>query len=196
MARAPQTRPSLLVRLRDGQDHDAWRQFVELYAPVIFGFARRRGLQDADASDFVQDVLLKVSSAITELKYDPERGQFRGWLYTLTRQRFWAYCGRQRCQVQGSGDSRTQAFLDTIPSKEEADAWDREYEQHLFHWAAERIRGEFTESTWRAFWGVSVEGAAPAAVAARLNLSVGAVYVAKCRALARLKQQIAEVEGV
>jgi len=168
---------------------------VELYAPVIFGFARRRSLQDADAADFVQDVLLKVSSAIKKFKFDPERGQFRGWLYTLTRQCFWLYCGRRRHQVRGS-DSRTQAIFDATPSKEEADAWDREYQQRLFHWAADRIRGEFTESSWNAFWGVSVEGVAPAAVAARLDLSVGAVYVAKCRILARLKQQIAEVEEV
>src|SRR5438552_1369435 len=85
MPESPQTRASLLVRLRDGHDREAWRQFVDLYAPLVYGFARRRGLQDADAADLMQDVLRAVSGAAGRLDYDPAKGTFRSWLFTVTR---------------------------------------------------------------------------------------------------------------
>ena len=78
------TRASLLVRIRDPGDRDAWRQFVAVYAPLIYGLARRRGLQDADAADLTQEVLRKVVAAAPALDYDPARGSFRGWLYTMS----------------------------------------------------------------------------------------------------------------
>src|SRR5437588_509207 len=81
----PVTRASLLVRIRDGRDRDAWRQFVRLYAPVVYGFARKRGLQDADAADLMQEVFRSVAAAAGRLDYDPARGTFRSWLYTVTR---------------------------------------------------------------------------------------------------------------
>src|ERR1051325_9566926 len=76
---------SLLVQIRDGSNHAAWQEFVNLYGPVIYGFARKRGLQDADAADLMQDVLRSVSRAIGRLEYDRKRGTFRGWLFTITR---------------------------------------------------------------------------------------------------------------
>ena len=76
MTSSPTTRPSLLVRLRDGDDREAWRQFVELYAPLVYGFARRRGLQDCDAADLTQDVLQAVARVGPPLDYDPERELF------------------------------------------------------------------------------------------------------------------------
>src|SRR5262245_33587255 len=81
----PVTRASLLVRLRDGDDPKAWTEFLEIYAPVVYRFARNRGLQDADAADIMQDVLRSVSSAVGRLEYDAKRGTFRGWLFTITR---------------------------------------------------------------------------------------------------------------
>src|ERR1700676_627202 len=85
MQEFPATRASLLVRLRDGGDVGAWQEFVRLYAPVIYGFARKRGLQDADAADLMQDVLRSLSAAVHRLEYDPVRGTFRGWIFNITR---------------------------------------------------------------------------------------------------------------
>ena len=85
MHESPATRASLLVRLRDGGDAEAWQEFVHLYAPIIYGFARKRGLQDADAADLMQEILRSVSSAVHRLEYDSARGTFRGWLFTVTR---------------------------------------------------------------------------------------------------------------
>src|SRR4249920_2698638 len=82
---SPQTRASLLVQLRDGANHGAWQEFIKLYGPVVYGFARKRGLQDADAADLMQDVMRSVSTAIGRLDYDRNQGSFRGWLFTITR---------------------------------------------------------------------------------------------------------------
>src|SRR5260370_8795393 len=85
MGEAPITRPSLLVRIRDAQDGPAWTQFVEIYAPLVHGFARRHGLQDADAADVTQEVLRAVARAANDLAYDPHRGSFRGGAFTVVR---------------------------------------------------------------------------------------------------------------
>src|SRR4051812_33812708 len=87
MAEIPPTRASLLVRLRDPRDEAAWQEFVDLYVPVIYGYARRQGLQDADAVDLSQEVLGAVAGAIGRLEHDPSRGSFRGWLFTVVRRR-------------------------------------------------------------------------------------------------------------
>ena len=89
------TRPSLLIRVRDLSDGSAWAEFVEIYAPLIHRYARRRGLQDADAADIVQDVLREFARCVPRFSYDPQAGRFRGWLYTLTR-RAGAGGGRDR----------------------------------------------------------------------------------------------------
>ena len=85
MAEPPPTRVTLLARLKDGADADAWREFVHLYGPVVYGFARKRGLQDADAADLMQEVLRSVARNAGRMEYDPKRGTFRGWLNTVTR---------------------------------------------------------------------------------------------------------------
>src|SRR5437764_11313634 len=154
MSEPPTTRPSLLVRLRDAQDEWAWSQFVEIYAPLVYGFARKHGLQDADAADITQDVLRTVSVAAKKLDYDPERGSFRGWLFTVLRHRlhdFWAVQGRQ---CPGSGDTDANRRLQELPAPEEDPEalWEQEYERQLFTWAAGQVRKNFQDSTWQAFW--------------------------------------------
>ncbi len=194
MADLPSTRPSLLVRLRQTSDQEAWREFVALYAPVIYGFGRKHGLQDADAADLTQEVLRGVSTAISRLDYDPQRGTFRSWLFTLARRRLADFLARRQRQPQASGDSSAQERLEAVPVPQEQEHWDRELEQRLFTWAVERVRGEFTEKTWQAFWQTAVEGRKPQDVAEALGLSVGAVYIAKSRAQARLKEELAQLE--
>jgi RNA polymerase sigma-70 factor (ECF subfamily) len=111
MREAPTTRPSLLVRLRDARDERAWGQFVDLYAPLVYGYARRRGLQDADAADLTQGVLRAVAGAVGRLSYDPGRGSFRGWLFTIVRNQLRDFRERQGRPGQGSGDSGVQRLL-------------------------------------------------------------------------------------
>ncbi|HMF12294.1 MAG TPA: sigma-70 family RNA polymerase sigma factor [Gemmataceae bacterium] len=192
MTTPPLTRPSLLVRIRDAGDREAWRQFVDVYAPLVYKFARRRGLQDADAADLTQDVLQAVAGASKRLVYDPERGTFRAWLYTVARNKLRNFLlARQRRRDDGD-----PGLLDEQLAREEEELWEREYEQRLFDWATEQVRGHFQESTWRAFWMTAVENRGAADVAAELGLSVGAVYIAKSRVLARLREEIQRIHSV
>src|SRR5437879_10263798 len=159
MQESPATRASLLVRLREGDDAEAWQEFVHLYAPIIYGFARKRGLQDADAADLMQDVLRSIASAVGRLDYDPRRGSFRSWLYTVTRNKLYSFLDGQRRQPRGSGDSGAQQLLEEqVGPDDSAAAWDQEYQRRLFAWAADQVRAEFQESTWHAFWQDAVEG--------------------------------------
>jgi RNA polymerase sigma factor (sigma-70 family) len=195
MSDAPLTRPSLLVRLRDARDEQAWAQFVDLYAPLVYGYARRRGLQDADASDVTQMVLRVVMSAIRKLDYDPQRGSFRHWLFTIARTKLANYVTRQPIACQGTGDSSTQILLEAQPAPEaETAAWDAEYEQRLFTWAAEQVCAQVRKETWQAFWQTAIEGKRGKEVAASLGLSLGAVRLAKSRVVARLKALIQQAQ--
>src|SRR5471030_1275147 len=192
MQESPATRASLLVRLRDGGDAKAWQEFVHLYAPVIYGFARKRGLQDADSADLMQDVLRSLSSAVHRLEYDPVRGTFRGWLFTVTRNKVFNFLESRSRREQGSRDSRMQQRLE-----QHADAngdlsadWEADYQRTMAAQAMERVKSEFQAATWEAFMQAAVEGRTPAQVSSRVGLSVGAIYVAKSRVIARLRQEI------
>jgi RNA polymerase sigma-70 factor (ECF subfamily) len=195
MEEAPATRPSLLVRLRDPNDRDAWRQFVELYASLVYGFARKRGLQDADAADLMQEVLRSVAGAAGRLDYDPQRGTFRGWLYTVTRNKLFSFLDGRRRKERGSGDPAQQELLEGLPDgADDAAEWEREYRRRLFAFAAEQVRGEFQEKTWQAFWQTAVDGEGAREVGGRLGMSPGAVHVAKSRVLARLRRQVQQLQ--
>ncbi|MBL9085207.1 MAG: sigma-70 family RNA polymerase sigma factor [Planctomycetales bacterium] len=188
---SPLTRVSLLVKLRDGTNHAAWREFVQLYSPVVYGFARRRGLQDADAADLMQDVMRSVSAAVVKLDYDPRQGTFRGWLFTITRNKVFNFLSARRLRPQGSGNTTTNLLLDEQPDgNDDADQWETEYQRRLATLAMEQIKSEFKENTWRAFWLTAVDGLGAAEAAKQTGLSAGAVYVAKSRVLARLKEEV------
>ncbi len=187
----PLTRVSLLVQIRDGANHSAWHEFVQLYGPVVYGFARRRGLQDADAADLMQDVLQSVSAAIGRLDYDRQRGTFRGWLFTITRNKILNFLAARKIRPQGSGDTTTNRLLDAQPGESGGeDAWELEYQRRLASLAMDRVKAEFQDKTWQAFWLTAVEGQSAADVGRRVGLSPGAVYVAKSRVLARLKEEV------
>ncbi|HMF15390.1 MAG TPA: sigma-70 family RNA polymerase sigma factor [Gemmataceae bacterium] len=192
MADSPLTRPSLLVRIRDGRDGEAWSQFVALYAPLVYGHARKYGLQDADAADLTQDVLKAVAGAVNRLDYDPRRGSFRGWLFTIVRNKLRNHHAAKGRLIQGSGDTAAIRLLEeqTAPEQEE---WEADYQRQLFAWAVVRIRPEFQEKTWQAFWMTAVEGRSGKEVATKLAMTVAAVYLAKGRVLARLKVEIEQV---
>jgi RNA polymerase sigma factor (sigma-70 family) len=195
MAEIPPTRASLLVRLRDPCDEAAWTQFVELYAPLVYGYARKQGLQDADAADLSQEVLGAVARGIGRLEYDPQRGSFRNWLFTIVRRRLSSFCWAQENRPRGSGDPATQELLEQrpAPAGEEAQ-WQAEWEDRLFVWACEQVRKDVKETTWQAFWRTALVAESGKQVAADLGLSVAAVYRARSRVLARLKELVGSVQ--
>jgi RNA polymerase sigma-70 factor (ECF subfamily) len=193
MAEPPVTRVTLLTRLKDGRDAEAWREFVQLYGPVVYRFARNRGLQDADAADLMQDVMRSVARNAERMEYDPKKGTFRGWLYTVTRNKIYNFLSSQKNRPRGTGDADAQERLDATPAREDEgpDAdWDKEYQRRLSARAMELVKGEFQPNTWAAFWQTAVEGKGASEVGAKLKMSAGAVYVAKSRVLARLREEV------
>jgi len=191
---AQSTHASLLLRLRDAGNAGAWEQFVEIYSPIIFGFCRNQGLQDADAADVCQEVLRAVAKAMQTFEYDRQRGKFRNWLLTVTRSKLSNFYSSTQRKQEPRGSTSIQRLVESEPSAAERSSWDTEYHGRLFHWAAEQVRPFTQEATWQAFWRTAIAEEDASKVAADLNLSVGAVYVAKSRVLARLREKVREVE--
>jgi len=192
MADSVLTRPSLLARIKDTGDRQAWAEFVDIYAPLIYGYALKQGLQDADAADLTQEVLGKVARSAARLDYDPTRGTFRGWLFRVVRNELSDFGAARRRHRPGSGDTAVKRRLEEhpAPTDDEIAAWEREYEQQLFARACDQVRRDFQESTWQAFWLTAIQGKSGKEVAGVLGLTTAAVYLAKRRVVERLRQQI------
>jgi len=188
-----QTRASLLLRLHDTADAVAWSDFASIYEPVIYRLARSRGLQDADAREVTQEVLLAVAKAIQ--RFDPKQEtRFSGWLAKVTRNAAIDRLRRQR--DRGSGQTDALRVLQQVPEPHADDSaeFDLQHRRQLFRWAAQRVRDQVQPQSWQAFWMTAVQDEPAGQVAQRLEMSVGAVYVARCRVLARIKAIIAEAQ--
>ena len=189
------TRPSLLLRIRDSQDKLAWNEFVGIYGPLVYAFGRKHGLQDADAADLTQEVFRAVASAVGQFHYDADRGGFRRWLFTVTRNELRDAVAHAKRNPAGSGDTGIKQVIERQPAPLNDEAlWEEEYERRRFDWAAQRVCGQVEKSTWQAFWQTAIEGKPAEEVARALKISVGAVYIAKSRVIARLRKQIEEQE--
>jgi RNA polymerase sigma factor (sigma-70 family) len=195
MGAPPTTRPSLLLRLRDLNDYEAWRQFVALYGELVYRFARSRGLQDADAADVTQIVFHTVSQEIPRLDYDPDRGLFRNWLLVVTRNQVSKYLSRMQGTNRPATYSCSDGLIDDcIAHDGEAERWEHDYRLRAFRLAADRVQEEFEDSSWQAFWRTAVEGQPAKTVGDCLGMSVGAVYTARSRVLSRVKSVIADFD--
>ena len=190
------TSKTLLFRIRDPGDGQAWESFSRIYTPLIFFFCRKRGLSEADSADIVQDVMTSIARSITRFTYDPDRGTFRSWLYTITRNRLNKHFTKSAKQPASIGQSAVTRLADESDNDSAAEAlWEDEYRKHLFKWAAGQIEGEFQPQTWQAFWRTAVDQAPPAEVAVELDMRLGAIYTARSRVIARLREKIASVSG-
>lgn len=188
------TRKSLLLRVKDSDDANAWSQFADLYGPLIFRYGQRKGLQDADAADLMQDVLGRVAQSIEKFDYDPSIGRFRSWLFLISRQAISGLLKKRERQPIGTGDSRVAKMISESPVEQDESIWDTEYRQHLLNWAMEKIKDQFAESTWLAFCETAVNNKPAQQVADALRMSVGAVYIAKSRVTQRLKETVATID--
>lgn len=195
MTVTPTTRASLLLRLCDPRDHEAWLEFVSLYEPVIYRVLRRTGLQDADALEMLQELFLAVNRNIGRWEHGGEHGSFRGWLRRVTRNLVVSWVRRRKRHVTTSPlDLDALRELPPVADGPETDEFDRELRRALFHLASERVRSEVRPQTWQAFWEVAVSGTSVAGASSKLGMTAGAVRVAKCRIIARLREVVAELE--
>ena len=186
----PTTRHSLVLRLRNLEDEAAWGEFVAIYEPLIYALARRKGLQDADARDLCQEVFRAVAGAIERWDPDPAKGRFRAWLFRIARNLLVNFFADQRRQARGSGSTSVQDLLEARPAEDAQTQAEfaAEFKRQAFRWAAQQVQHEFADATWQAFWKTGVENRPVAAVAQELGVSTGAVYIARSRVLARLRQ--------
>ena len=120
-------------------------------------------------------------------------GKFRGWLGIITRRVLVRFFERSRSQVNGAGGTTNIVALSNISTHDEEEIWEQEHQQHLLRWAAGRVRGDFAETTWRAFWLTAVEGVAACQAAEECGMTIGAVYIAKSRVVSRLRERVAQV---
>jgi RNA polymerase sigma-70 factor (ECF subfamily) len=181
-----ETPVSLLERLRQPSASDAWERFVTLYTPLIYSWARRAGLQAQDAADLVQEVLLTLVRALPGFTYDRHRS-FRRWLRTVTLNK-WRDLRRRRGGRPLPGD---EGALAEAAAPDDPDAfWEAEYRREVVARALRVMQADFQPATWRACWEHVVAGRPAPEVAAELGLTPGAVYAAKVRVLARLRDEL------
>ena len=184
------TSKTLLFRVRDSEDDAAWTTFAEIYTPLLFRFFRGRGLNEADAADVLQNVMIAVARAIRTFEYEPTRGTFRSWLYTVARSKlndFFTRQARQPLAVDRDEMTRLAGSDD-----EYKDKWEAEYRWSIFEWAAAQVKPEFQSHTWDAFWRTAVDSQSAEAAAEALGIRVGSVYTARSRVTARLRAYLEE----
>ena len=175
---------SLLERLRQPGDTLAWDRFVRLYTPLLYHWLRRTGLQQADAADLVQDVLTVLVTKLPEFIY--QRGKsFHGWLRTLVMNR-WRDLRKRKSLVQASGGVADDA-IDPDPLESFIET---EYRGRLALQALRIMRTDFQPATFQAVWELIVDGNSAEAVAKKYRFTLGALYAAKCRVLARLRHEL------
>ncbi len=192
----PETRHSLLLRLRDREDAAAWEEFLAIYEPVIHHLARRRGLQHSDALDITQEVLLALHGYVEAWDADPSKGTLRGWLFRVTRNLAVDAVKQAARREKSVSPGDTGNPPEPAEPVEDLDTcFGLEFRREAFRWAAREIRPEYQDTTWQAFWRTAVDGQAIPQVARELGLSVGALYAARCRVLNRLRNKVQWFEG-
>lgn len=179
------TSVSLLEQLRGSPDEATWTRFVQLYSPLLFGWARQAGLDEDAVGDLVQDVFVVLLKELPCFEYNPAHS-FRAWLKTIVLNRWRNQRKRQARAPAHCGN----AFLADMPAPDESLFEAQEYRRHLLRQAIELLRHEFQPATWKAFHEHGLNGRPAAEVAAELGMSVGSVYAAKCRVLGRLREYL------
>src|SRR5579864_8110879 len=186
----------LLLLLSNPSDGDCWDAFVDRYAPKIYGWCRKLGLQEADAEDVTQEVLVQLVQKLRTFTYDPHKGTFRGWLKTLTHHAWCDYLDRQR-RGGGSVNSDLMAFLEGLEVREDlATALAEVFDLELLAEAQARVQLQVSPRDWRIFQGLAVEGQSGPVLARELGMTVSAVLMAKTRVQQKLRREVRRLEEI
>ena len=189
------TSTSLLQRVK-GRDSDAWRRLVDIYSPLIYRWCRRSGLSAEDANDVGQDVFHALVTNIERFRRERSTDTFRGWLWTVTRNKIRDFFRRRQANVRAMGGTDAQQRLAELPDDPPSvvsDSGHCDDEITVLHRALALIRGRFEDNSWQAFWRTTVEREAGTDVAVDLGMSVQAVYQAKYRVLRRIREELTDL---
>jgi RNA polymerase sigma-70 factor (ECF subfamily) len=175
-----------LLRLKRPGDNDAWLRFVDLYTPLLFFWARQNGVRSPDDSDFVQDVFVTLVEKLPRFEYDRDKS-FRGWLHTLVLNKW-----RDRCRRMVPVGVPFDGEIAENTGPDVADIFcQQEHDKYLAARALEIMQAQFPEKTWKACWEFVVRNRPAQEVAAELGIAESSVYVAKCRVIRRLREELA-----
>jgi RNA polymerase sigma factor (sigma-70 family) len=189
------TSASLLMRLRAAPaDQAAWAEFVDRYGRKLLGWCRHWGLQESDAQDVTQDVLVRLAVKMREFVYDPARS-FRAWLKTLARHALSDFCD-DRGRVGAAGGSQAVQILQSVEAREDlVRQLEDEFDRELLEEAIMRVRSRVVPKTWRAFELTAHEGRSGAEAAEELGMTAAAVFVARGRVQKLLQEEVRKLEG-
>jgi RNA polymerase sigma-70 factor (ECF subfamily) len=192
--RNPSVAASLLERLR-ASEAGAWERLAGLYGATVYVWCRRAGVSEADAPDVSQEVFSAVARHIADFRRERPGDSFRGWLWTITRNKVRDHRRRHADRVRAAGGTTAQEVMNQVAESaaSESETEPEPRSGDLYRRALELIRSEFEERTWRAFLMVTVEGRLPADVAGELGTTPGAVYIAKSRVLKRLREEFGDL---
>jgi len=185
------TSPSLLVRLRDGDDSISWDQFVTQYWRLIYSFALQRGLGASEAEDIVQEVLMEIFGAMPEFEYDRSRGTFRGYLRRITQRRITDHvcrCGRSPTLPLDRADGEGMTGTSELAGDDAVAAWERDWRRNLLQVCLKHVANEVEPRTFQAFELFALRGWTVGAVAGLLEMSEASVYAAKSRVARRVRE--------
>ena len=193
MSQWPETSESLILRIRDPQDALAWSQFMAIYEPVVYRLSRRRGMQHADAEDLCQHVFLSVAKAVESWEARQGGPRFRNWLGRITRNAIINAMTRAKPDRATGTSSVQEVLLDIPDSGDMATALVDESRIEAYRWAAKQVQIEFSATTWTMFHETTIGDRTIEDVAKTLGKSSGAVYIARCRVMQRIKDKVNQV---
>jgi RNA polymerase sigma-70 factor (ECF subfamily) len=183
------------MRLQNAKDVAAWDEFVELYGPVVYRSARRRGLQPADAENLVQQVLLAVTQSVSDWLLRDDRGRFRAWLLCIARNEAVNMLTLRAPRSLEEDGAEAMGKIEESPAFEEISALvDLEYQRAVFRWAAECVQKVVAPNTWQAFWLTHVEDLSIEQAAAKLGTRPGNIHFGRSRVMARIRQLVQQYE--
>jgi RNA polymerase sigma-70 factor (ECF subfamily) len=191
-----QTSPTLLGRLRQNPiDQAAWEAFVDRYGPKIQAWCRHWNLQEADAHDVMQDVMLKLARKISTFEYDPTKS-FRAWLRTLTHHAWSDFVDdRRRARVNQSLPADAGQWETTRAGEDLVQRLDGLFEQEQLEEAMARVRLRVKPHTWQAFHLQALDGLSGAETSKKLEMTATAVFVARSRVQRMLQEEMEKLEG-
>ena len=182
------THPSLLLRLRNSDDNSAWVEFVQVYGPMVFGYCRLRKLQESDAADVSQEVLVRLAKSMANFEYKPELGRFRDWLGKVIHRELLRFWEKRKTQSRVQNGERTcENAID------DGAIWIEHFHSEILRKSLANIQCEFSSVEWDAFKLSWLENSPVGDVATRLNIPVESVYVTKSRVLKRLRTEVARL---